>query len=96
MTQQWQLQRQILERMRALGIVPVLPAFQGNVPPLMAELYPEANITVQDAHWGGGIAAWLDALDPLFQEIGDAVMRTVIQDFGIDTDGDGAGDETEH
>jgi alpha-N-acetylglucosaminidase len=33
MTQQWQLQRQILERMRALGIVPVLPAFQGNVPP---------------------------------------------------------------
>ena len=28
MAQQWHLQRQILARMRALGIVPVLPAFQ--------------------------------------------------------------------
>jgi hypothetical protein len=36
MTAQWQLQKQILARMRALGIVPILPAFQGNVPPIMA------------------------------------------------------------
>lgn len=36
MQQQWALQRQILARMRALGIVSVLPAFQGNVPQVMA------------------------------------------------------------
>jgi hypothetical protein len=54
--------------------VPVLPAFQGNVPPVVATLFPDANISVQ----GGGrhYAAWLDAEDPLFQKIGDAcVMR---------------------
>ena len=96
MEQQWHLQKQILGRMRALGMVPVLPAFQGNVPPLLAELYPDANITVQDAHWGGGTAAWLDSTDPLFQEIGDSLVASIIADFGVDTDGDGVGDATEH
>ena len=80
-TQQWHLQRQILGRMRALGVVPVLPAFQGNVPPVLADLYPAANITVQPAHWGGGRAAWLDATDPLFKDIGAAVVRAIVEDF---------------
>mmetsp|Transcript_81842 Transcript_81842/g.253998 ORF Transcript_81842/g.253998 Transcript_81842/m.253998 type:complete len:873 (-) Transcript_81842:104-2722(-) len=96
MEEQWVLQRRILRRMRDLGITPVLPAFQGNVPPLLAELHPAANITVQKAHWGGGRAAWLDATDPLFQAIGDRFMQQVIADFGVDTDGDGVGDATEH
>ena len=48
MSAQWALQKQILARMRALGIVPILPAFQGNVPPLMkTALFPGANISVQ-------------------------------------------------
>ena len=48
MTKQWRLQKQILARMRELGIVPVLPAFQGNVPPVMKmERFPTANISVQ-------------------------------------------------
>ena len=93
---QWDLQRDILARMRALGVVPVLPAFQGNVPPVLADLFPAANITVQKAHWGGGRAAWLDATDPLYQRIGDLLMAALIKDFGIDADGDGVGDETEH
>ena len=96
MADQWALQRRILRRMRALGLVPVLPAFQGNVPPCLARLYPGANITVQGAHWGGGEAAWLDATDPLFQRIGDAFMAQLVADFGVDTDGDGVGDVTEH
>jgi hypothetical protein len=50
MTAQHALQQRILARMRELGIVPILPAFQGNVPPVMAELHPGANISVQ----GGG------------------------------------------
>ena len=94
--QQWALQRSILSRMRDLGLVPVLPAFQGNVPPVLASTFPTANITIQQAHWGGGRAAWLDATDPLFQSIGDELMATLIADFGIDRDGDGVGDETEH
>jgi alpha-N-acetylglucosaminidase len=96
MTDQFELQKQILGRMRELGIVPVLPAFQGNVPPMIATIYTDANITIQGAHWGGGEAAWLDGTDPLFQEIGNRFMKQLIEDFGVDTDGDGVGDETEH
>ena len=80
MAAQWRLQRRILARMRALGIVPVLPAFQGNVPPVLAtELRPDANISVQGS--GRHYAAWLDATDPLFQEIGDRYMRHMCSDF---------------
>lgn len=39
------LQRQILKRMRDLGIVPVLPAFAGHVPRAFARLFPNANMT---------------------------------------------------
>ena len=81
MTKQWSLQRKILARMRGLGIVPVLPAFQGNVPPVMkTELYPGSNISLQGSgrHW----AAWLDSTDPLFQEIGDEFMKHLCNDFG--------------
>jgi len=96
MKQQWEMQRVILRRMRELGIVPILPAFQGNVPPLLKSLFPGANISLQQAHWGGGEAAWLDATDPLFGAIGDAFMKQLIADFGMDVDGDGVGDVTEH
>jgi len=39
------LQHQILQRMRDLGIVPVLPAFAGHVPRAFARLFPNANMT---------------------------------------------------
>eukprot|EP00466_Bigelowiella_natans_P000594 jgi/Bigna1/84991/estExt_fgenesh1_pg.C_10545 len=105
---QWRLQKRILGRMREIGIVAVLPAFQGNVPPVMKELFPRANISVRS----DGLAAWsphpsstpskayadpeiycvivlaipglIDALDPLFSEIGNAFLRNLINDFGTD------------
>ena len=81
MTAQWALQKKILQRYRDLGMIPILPAFQGNVPPLMAfELFPTANISVQ----GGGrhFAAWLDGTDPLFGRIADKYMEIMCADFG--------------
>lgn len=42
------LQHQILQRMRDLGIVPVLPAFAGHVPRAFARLFPSANMTKID------------------------------------------------
>jgi alpha-N-acetylglucosaminidase len=83
MLTQWKLQKQILTRMRSLGVVPVLPAFQGNVPPVVASLFPDANISVQGS--GRHYAAWLDAADPLFQRIADVYMKTLIADFGTDS-----------
>jgi len=90
------LAKRILARMRGLGVVPVLPSFQGNVPPALKDLFPEANITVQAPHWTSGAVAWLDATDPLFATIGDAFLERVVAEFGADADGDGVGDATEH
>ena len=42
---QWDLQREILPRMRAFGMKPVLPGFQGNVPNALHTAFPTANIS---------------------------------------------------
>lgn len=39
------LQHLILDRMRDLGIIPVLPAFAGHVPRDFIRVFPEANVT---------------------------------------------------
>lgn len=82
MQAQADLQRKILARMRAIGIVAILPAFQGNVPPVLKTLYPSANISRQGT--GRHYAAWLDATDPLFGRIADKYMTTLIGDYGTD------------
>ncbi|KAG7360271.1 alpha-N-acetylglucosaminidase (NAglu) tim-barrel domain containing protein [Nitzschia inconspicua] len=79
MKSQWHLQREhILPRLRSLGIVGVLPAFQGNVPIQIKTLFQDSNITQQ------GETGWIDALDPLFGRIADLWMSKLIQDFGTD------------
>ena len=40
-----QLQHSILKRMRELGIIPVLPAFAGQVPRDFTRVFPNANVT---------------------------------------------------
>jgi len=50
-TGQLALQRQILARMRSLGMLPVLPAFAGYVPDAVSRLFPLANVTHM-RHWG--------------------------------------------
>ena len=86
---QWEMQRQILPLMRAFGMRPVLPGFQGNVPLAFLKLYPTANISrvgtctseIRAAH---ACAPWMDALDPLFNTTADLFMKTLIDDFGTD------------
>lgn len=87
--QQWVLQRQILARSRSLGMKPILPGFQGNVPLAMHTLYPEANISrvgtpanILRSHYAS--AAWIDCEDPLFDALADTFMRILIDDFGTD------------
>jgi len=43
--QQVELQHKILARMRAFGMLPVLPAFAGYVPDAVTRLFPLANAT---------------------------------------------------
>jgi alpha-N-acetylglucosaminidase len=63
------LQGRILDRMRSLGMQPILPAFAGYVPHAFAERHPEARI-YQMRSWEGFPGTWwLDPVDPLFGQI---------------------------
>ncbi|MEN2401827.1 alpha-N-acetylglucosaminidase [Flavobacterium sp. MC2016-06] len=78
------LQKQILERMRALDMHPVVPAFSGYVPKAFAEKHPEAKITELKSWSGGGFASTflLDSKDPLFKEIGKRFIEIYTKMYG--------------
>lgn len=78
------LQRRILDRQRAFGMRPVLPAFTGHVPPSFERRHPEAK--VRRVNWGVGFADThlLDPSDPLFHEVGTAFLREQIRRYGTD------------
>ena len=78
MESQWKLQKQILNRTRSLGLSSQLPAFQGNVPVQLKQRRNDSNITEQ------GDTGWMDSTDPLFAQIADVWMQTLIEDFGTD------------
>eukprot|EP00756_Hemistasia_phaeocysticola_P064325 Hpha_TRINITY_DN7710_c0_g1::TRINITY_DN7710_c0_g1_i1::g.85521::m.85521/K01205/NAGLU; alpha-N-acetylglucosaminidase len=78
MKDQWDLQRQILQRYRSLGIVAQLPGFQGNVPVALKDKLGDKNITK------AGATGWMDSLDPVYAKIADVWMKTLIADFGTD------------
>lgn len=79
MKEQWNLQRKILQRLRALGIVGQLPGFQGNVPLPLKHILKDSNMTSN-----GLGTAWIDSLDPVFGKIADVWMKHMIADFGTD------------
>ncbi|CAM8961839.1 unnamed protein product [Rhodiola kirilowii] len=90
--QQVVLQKQILNRMRELGMTPVLPSFSGNVPAALEKVFPSAKITrLGDWMTVNGDPRWcctylLDPSDPLFVEIGEAFIKQQIKEFGDVTD----------
>ena len=84
MRAQWALQRQILAGARALGISPVLPAWQGVAPWPLATALADSNMTHMRAFYGPTDTAWVDALDPQNARIADAWMARLCADFGCD------------
>ena len=90
MRAQWDLQLRILARERELGILPILPAFQGNVPwPLVEALGDTANATRVNASYGTVATGWMDSLDPVgaFDRVADAWMKNLCADFGCGGEG---------
>jgi len=83
MQSQHALQKRILAYTRPLGIIGVLPAFQGNMPTQIRSLKPHANISKGNATRAGD-CAWVSSTDPLFQAVSDAWMKLLIEDFGTD------------
>ncbi|XP_023004465.1 alpha-N-acetylglucosaminidase [Cucurbita maxima] len=90
--QQLALQKQILSRMRELGMTPVLPSFSGNVPAALTKRFPSADIT-RLGNWNSINADpstcctyLLNPSDPLFVKIGEAFIRQQIKEYGDVTD----------
>ncbi|XP_074835361.1 alpha-N-acetylglucosaminidase [Carettochelys insculpta] len=82
------LQYRILERMRSLGMIPVLPAFAGHVPRGLLRVFPRINVT-QLGSWGSFDCTYsctylLDPGDPMFQVIGTLFLKELIREFGTD------------
>ncbi|SEP03967.1 alpha-N-acetylglucosaminidase [Flavobacterium sp. CF108] len=79
-----ELQKKILDRMRALDMHPVVPAFSGYVPKAFAEKHPEAKITELKSWSGGGFASTflLDSKDPLFKKIGKRFIEIYTKMYG--------------
>ncbi|XP_076761430.1 N-acetyl-alpha-glucosaminidase [Xylocopa sonorina] len=83
-----QLQHRILQRMRELGIIPVLPAFAGYVPRAFPRLFPHVNVT-KGTSWNNFSDEYccpylLDPTDPMFKKVGEMFLRTYIEEFGTD------------
>lgn len=77
------LQKKILARERELGMMPVLPAFTGHVPPSFQEKYPQAKL--KKTRWSGFPEVFvLDPNDPLFTKIGKAFLKEEIKAYGTD------------
>jgi alpha-N-acetylglucosaminidase len=84
MQSHFQLQKKILQRQRALGMKPVLPAFTGHIPKALTQRFPGTKF--KTANWTNGFADTyiLDANDPLFTEIGKRFLKTQTELLGTD------------
>ena len=82
-SQQVDLQCKILNRMRELGMKPVLPGFYGVVPNSLKGKFPQADIRDQGA-WAGGFhrPAFLSPSDSLFPHIAKIYYQELKKLYG--------------
>ncbi len=80
----FELQKKIIQRERALGIKPVLPAFTGHVPAAFKNKFSQAKLKA--TNWTNGFADTyiLDSEDPMFAAIGKLFLQTQTRLFGTD------------
>ncbi len=74
--------RQIISRLRELGITPVLPGFFGIVPEDFAARHPGAHVIAQGTWNGFKRPGWLDPRDPLFAAVAASFYRHQRELFG--------------
>lgn len=67
--------RQIVGRLRALGITAVLPGFYGSVPADFAGKFPSAHVVPQGEWAGFPRPTWLDPRDAMFARLAAAFYR---------------------
>lgn len=84
MKSHFELQKKILQRQRALGMKPVLPAFTGHVPASFKKKFPNAKL--KTTNWTNGFADTyiLDAEDSMFAVIGKKFLQIQTRLLGTD------------
>ena len=83
---QFELQKKILQRERAFGMKPILPAFAGHVPKELKTLYPNIKITDLGSYDTGpeNDAYFLNPMDSIFIKIQKAYLSEQQKLFGTD------------
>jgi hypothetical protein len=77
------LGRKVIDRMRELGITPVLPGYSGIVPPGFADRNPGAHV-VEQGQWNGQRRPdWLDSSSDDYQAVAAAFYAHQRERFGI-------------
>lgn len=77
-----ELGKQILTRMRELGIAPVLSGYYGMVPPDFKERFPQAKVHTQGYWFNLRRPDILDPTDPMFPQVAKAFYEAQNQLFG--------------
>ncbi|CAF1659115.1 unnamed protein product, partial [Adineta ricciae] len=84
---QFQLAKQIIQRMTDIGIIPVLPAFTGFMPQTAPARFPHAKF-YKSSDWVGfgcneSCLPYLDPTDPFFQTVGVALLNETITSLNL-------------
>ena len=74
--------RQIIGRLRELGITPVLPGYYGIVPKDFAQRHPGTRVIAQGDWNGFARPGWLDPRDPMFARVAATFYRKQRKLFG--------------
>ncbi|CAF4750040.1 unnamed protein product [Rotaria sp. Silwood1] len=84
---QFQLAKQIIQRMTDIGMIPVLPAFTGFMPQTAPSRFPSAKFHYS-SNWAGfdcneSCLPYLDPTDPFFQKVGVQLLNEVSLSLSI-------------
>ncbi|KAG0263634.1 hypothetical protein BGZ95_003755 [Linnemannia exigua] len=90
---QWELQGQIMQRMQAFNITPIMPSFQGFVPPKLPEKHPNIKFE-KSSNWVGmpeqyTEVTFLPSTEPLFTTLSQQfiqLQKAMYKEKGIDMD----------
>lgn len=90
--QRFELQRKIVKRQREFGMLSVLSAFAGHIPPGLERAMKEKGRTIsfhrgetmEEGWCGFAPTTTLNASDPLFQEIGKKFLELQTEAYGTD------------
>lgn len=81
-----ELGKEVVDRMRQLGITPVFPAFEGHVPDqVFASRNPDAKVIPQGGYSGHPRPYWLAPTDPLYAKVAAKFYEVQSDRFGDTT-----------